>query len=339
MTAPVPPGTSPAPPAAPAPRGSRLRPAALAVAGLAALWLLLALGRALVGGVARGSGAADFVVPAIVLADTVVTVLLAAGVVLLVQRAALSDARTRRLSLIVLGLLTLTLVLDPLWSMLSHLVTASRGLQSDPEPLLRVLTLGTTGIDVLCTLVLGVLAALLAARAPAGPGAVRSPGGPTGLAAALCVLALMALVMFSTEAILSRLLLAGSPPIAGSPLIASLTTVPPILVGLARALMIPVGALLIARTTGTPRGTVWGVLAVLWASRIATSLALGLLTVQLGLGADPEVFRLWTGLASAIHGVSAAAALLLTVVALVLVVAQGRRAARPHEGSPVSPPR
>ena len=112
--------------------------------------------------------------------------------------------------------------------------------------------------------------------------------------------------------------------VADSPAIALLAGVPALLAGIARVLLVPVGALLIARTAAAPRRLTWAVLIVLWADAILTALSVHLLMLQLILGGAPEVYALWNGLSIAVQTLSAVILLVLSAVVLVQVRASRR---------------
>lgn len=303
------------------PRASGLRPVALAVVVLAAADVLLTLGHAVLLLAAQRSEAAEIAAQIALLAGVVVSSLLAAAVVLLVRRATAADGRTATPVLIALGLLTLALLAEPLSSMVTSTLYAALSPGGGPGTLFRLASLVTAGIAVLCTLGVGLVALLLAVRGGIASRAARAPGRPTGLAAALCGLAVAAALLLPASVLVSRFIVPDSPSAA------LLAGVPALLAGIARVLMVPVGALLIARATAGPRRLTWAMLIVLWASAVLTTLAVRLLVLQLQLGASPEVFTLWNGLSLAVQALGAVILLVLSVVVLVQVRASRRSSA------------
>ena len=313
MSAPASPAAASSPP-----RASGLRPVALAVVVLAAADVLLTLGHGVLLVAARRSEAAEIAAQIALFAGVVVSSLLAAAVVVLVRRATTADGRTATSVLLALGLLTLALLTEPLSSTLSSTLFAALPPGDVPGPLARFLPLATAGIAVLCTLGLGLVALLLAVRGGAAPGTGRALGRPMGLAAALCGLAVVAALLLPVHLLVARFL------VADSPAIALLAGVPALLAGIARVLLVPVGALLIARTAAAPRRLTWAVLIVLWADAILTALSVHLLMLQLILGGAPDVYALWNGLSIALQTLSAVILLVLSAVVLVQVRASRR---------------
>lgn len=255
------------------------------------------------------------------LMTTVCAVLLSLAVVLFLQRSTPADGRIARPALILLGLLTLTLLLDPLWSALGSLLAMT---VTSPGFLGGVTSLSTVVfvMQLLLVLALGALALLSAVRTAPAPHLVRVPGSPRFLAGSLCALALLALVLLPLSLVMSRLVADGH---AIFSVVSGAVT---LLAGLARALVIPVGALLIARTTGRPRRLTWIALAALWAGTIAADLAIRALVVQLALGAGPEAFPLWNGVATAVQATGALTAVVLAGV--VLAQLRGTAHSAPH---------
>ncbi|ASK65420.1 hypothetical protein CFK39_05760 [Brachybacterium avium] len=309
------PGTPSVPSAAPAPvsDGPRLRPLALTVAVLATADVLVSIVRSPSLLPTGASEVAELAVQAFVLASTVVSVLLAIAVILLVQRATSRDGRTPLPALLALGLLTLALLLDPLWTAFSAFLVPTFGSVGGSSTSVQLLALGTHGLDLLCTLALGLLALLLGIRGTAAPRTGRAHARPLHLALALCILAVVAAVLLPVNLVSGRFL------ISGSSVVAALAAVPGLLAGIAHVLLVPIGGLLIARTMGASRWLTWAVLAALWTSAIAANLFIRLLIVQLTLGAGPEVFSLWNGLSVAVQVIAALAILVLAVLVLVRV--------------------
>lgn len=314
-------------PASPAPSSARrgrsgLRQIALAVVVLAVLDVLLRLGHA--GLLLAGQRSEELEIAAqfSLLGEVVVSSLLAAAVVLLVRRATGGDGRTPTPALLALGLLTLALLARPLSAMLSTLLFTAASPGGAPGPAVHMVPLVTDGLAVLCTLGLGLVALMLAVRgevqARTGRPAGRPTGTPSGLAAALCGLALAAAVLLPAHVLAARFV------VSDSPAVALLGGVPALLTGVAQVLLLPVGALLIARAAARPRRLTWAVLIVLWVGEFLTTLVVRLLLLQLALGAGPEVFGLWNGLSTAVQALVAVTVLVLAVVVLVQVRASRR---------------
>lgn len=308
---------SPAPSSA-HPRRSGLRPIALAVVVLAVLDVLLRFGHAGLLLAAQRSQALEIAAQVSPLGTVVVSSLLAAAVVLLVRRAAGADGRVPTPALLALGLLALVLLARPLSAMLTNLVYAAASPGGAPGPATRMVPLVTDGLAVLCTLGLGLVALLLAVRGEAPARTDRPAGPPSGLAAALCGLALVAALLLPGHLLAARFV------VSDSPAVALLAGMPALLAGLAQVLLVPVGALLIARAAARPRRVTWAVLIVLWVGALLTTLAVRLLLLQLALGAGPEVFGLWNGLSIAVQLLVAVSVLVLAVVVLVQVRASRR---------------
>lgn len=309
------PATPSVPSAAPSPVSDepRLRPLALTVAVLATADVLVSIVRSPSLLPTGASEVAELAVQAFVLASTVVSVLLAIAVILLVQRATSRDGRTPVPALLALGLLTVALLLDPLWTAVSAFLVPTFGSLGGSGGPVQLLALGTHGLDLLCTLAVGLLALLLGIRGTVAPRTGRAHARPLHLALALCILAVVAAVLLPVNMVSGRFL------ISDSPVVAALAAVPGLLAGIAHVLLVPIGGLLIARTTGASRWLTWAVLAALWTSSIAANLFIRLLIVQLTLGAGPEVFSLWNGLSVAVQVIAALAILVLAVLVLVRV--------------------
>lgn len=301
----------------PASHGPRLVPAAVAVAVLAAVDVLVSIGLTLSLLTPGSSEVASSAAQVVLLVGVVVSALLAASVVLLVQRSARPDGRIGVSALIILGLLTLTLLLDPLRSAISTFGAVAMGPMSGSGMPTRLLTLGTQGFEVLFALAIGLLALLLALRSGAAARTVPIPGRSRTLAVLLCVLAIAAMVLFATNAVSAQFV------VSSSPVVAALAGLPGLLMGFSRALLVPVGALLIAQVTAGPRRLTWIVLIVQWVSAIASILFFLLLVLQLELDlmSGSGAFMLWTGLSTVVEALAALASVVLTIV----VLAQVRR--------------
>lgn len=302
------------------PRASGLRPFALAVVVLAAVTALLRLGHAVLLLVGQGTGPLGLSAQYALLGAGMLSPLLAAAVVLLVQRSTTANGRVPSPVLLVLGLLTLALLATPLLTTLTTLLYVVLYSSGGVIGVLRLVPLVTDCFAVLCTLGLGVIALRLAVRGEAASRTGTRLGGSRALAVALCGLAVVAAVLLPVH----LLILEVAP--ADSLSFAILTTAPMIVATSAHVLLTPVAALLIAQSTAWPRRLAWAVLIVLWVGGLLSSLAIGLLMFQDAVASevDPGRYSLWNGLSTAAQATSGGIAVVLSVVVLVLVLL-GRR--------------
>ncbi|ATG51015.1 hypothetical protein CFK38_05325 [Brachybacterium vulturis] len=301
----------------PAPSSPPLRRAAVAVAALAALSVLVSVVIMVVAALPR-SEVAGAVLQVSYLAAGVLSVLLSAAVVLLVQHASGSADAVRRSALLVLGLLAVTLLVDPVQSVVMNVLVLGDVLPSGPDAATAVVTLTVRGPASLVLLVMGLLALLIAARAAREPRTLRIPGTPTVLAVVLAVLALSALASVAASWLVS-----GMRP-GGGGVAVLLTSAPSLIGGLSHALLVPAGALVIARTAGASRRLAWFALGAEWLSVVAVTLLYRMLILQLSLTGTAS-FVLWNGLAAGAQVLAMGTVLVLALVVAVLVRGSGSR--------------
>lgn len=302
-----------------------LRRAALAVAVLSALSMLVAVVIMAVAVLPR-SEAGGIVLQGSYLAAGVLSVLLSAAVVLLVQRASGSAGAVRRSALLVLGLLALTLLVEPVQSVAVNVIVLSGALSSGHDAATALVTLTVWGAASLVLLVIGLLALLIAARAAREPRALRVPGTPTVLAVVLAVLTLPALASVPASWLMS-----GARPDSGLAAVL-LSSAPPLIGGISHALLVPVGALVIAGTEGAPRRLVWFALGAEWVSMVAVTLFFRVLLLQLSLTGTAS-FGLWNGLSAGVQVLALVVVLVLAVIAAALARRSGSRPS-PAAGAP-----
>lgn len=301
----------------PGPLDRAQRPIALAVAVLAVLTVGASTARALAPLVASRLGTSGIVADWSNLLAVAVMVLLFAAVVLLVQRSARPDGTVGRGALLALGLLTAALLLQGIVDALTHLMIRLGPLVGEISPSSRLLTYPSLALGALLLLALAVTSLLIAVRPARGTTAATIPVSPTALAIGLGLTALLGLAVFPLSA------LANLPVLYDRPSGALFSVLPLLLGSITRAVLLPVGALLIARTAGLPRLLTWVALGVSWAGLLASSLFIRLLILQLSLDGGAGAFGLWNGLSSAAQVLSLLSVLVLAVVVLVLVRRRG----------------
>lgn len=331
MTLPASPlrSASDAPPSpAGAPSARSLRAPALGVTVIVVLYVLAEAVQLVLSVAFPYSDATIVLAQVAQLTGTVLHVALAVCAVLLVQRSARPDGGAGRAALLVLGLFSLSVVISGGSGAVANVLAMTGdhpGARRGPEALV---SFAGAGVEALLILACGLTALLIAVRPGRERRTLRLPGTPLQLAIALVVIAFAGLLLLPAGWLLGLLH-------PGSALLhAMLVALPSLLAVWGRALLIVVGALLIARTAALSRLLTWAALATSWLATLASALLFTVLYAQFLLADGTALFELGDVLSVAARGLGAVATLALAVAVLVMVlVARSRLLA----GAPSAP--
>lgn len=317
------PSLAPTPAAAPpelSPGRGRRTPALL-VTLLAVLTILLMAGRELFTALETTADIWQYAQQGTQLAIVVVQVLLVVAVVWLLQRTATGDGRVARGSLVALVLLSLAAASEPVSSVITSIARPLDLAPGGTAGIVSGLRVAILSLELALLLALAITALVIALRARSPQRMVRLPGRPVWYAAALAVLALLVLLLIAVSVLMVSIGALSSTVGAVMSLILTLVG------GLLRVLLIAVGAVLIATTTGTPRRLTWIALAVYLATRILITLFMSILIVLLIAGI--EQFALW----NLFSGVVNVLGMLVVLVLAILVLVTQRREQSPPRGA------
>ncbi|WP_193106937.1 hypothetical protein [Brachybacterium sp. FME24] len=301
-------------PVGPSATAGDLRRPALAVTILAVLVLLArSLHQVLM--LAEGAASAMYyIVQAFYLVTGPLSVLLAAAVIWLLQRARRPNGHIGLRPLLAFALLVILELLAPVWTAVFGVLDLVPVMSGAPGSMSTVVSALSLLGDLALTLAIGIIGALVLVQPSADRREIRIPLTPGVLVVVLLVLAVVSLTLIPITGLVNSTL--GYSSTAGSLIGTGVGT----LASLAQALLVPVAGLLVAVTTGRLRLLAWVALGVTWLSWIAVSLTIRIMIFQLMASPGVASAEVWGLLRGIVQGLGAFGVAVIAVLLLVLLL-------------------